>query len=127
MGRGTVGKTALVGVKDRKSNRVSAAPVSDTDAATLKEFVAKRVIDGATIYTDGHRAYRGLPNHQAVQHSVGEYVRESAHTNGIDSFWAMLKRLHKSSESILGVYHQMSLKHLHRYITEFVGRHNLRA
>ena len=55
-----------------------------------------------------------------VKHSVGEYVREQIHTNGIESFWSMLKRAHK------GVYHKMSVKHLHRYVNEFAGRHNIR-
>lgn len=45
---------------------------------------------------------------------------ESKHTNGIESFWAMLKRGHK------GTYHNMSAKHLHRYVDEFQGRHNHR-
>ncbi len=119
-GRGTVGKVAVVGMKDRDSNKVSAAPVANTDAATLKGFVQERVEPGATVYTDENRAYQGLPNHQAVKHSVGEYVKEMASTNGIESFWAMLKRAHK------GVYHKMSFKHLHRYVTEFAGRHNAR-
>jgi hypothetical protein len=43
-----------------------------------------------------------------------------AHTNGIESFWAMLKRGYK------GTYHKMSVKHLARYVTEFAGRHNVR-
>ena len=43
-----------------------------------------------------------------------------AHTNGIESFWATLKRGYK------GTYHKMSAKHLSRYITEFAGRHNVR-
>lgn len=119
-GRGTVGKAAVAGVKDRATNRVSAAPVASTDAATLQGFVRSRVAEGATIYTDENLAYRGLSNHQAVKHSVGEYVKEMASTNGIESFWAMLKRAHK------GVYHKMSFKHLHRYVTEFAGRHNVR-
>ena len=119
-GRGTVGKAAVIGMKDRETNQVSAAPVASTDAATLKGFVQERVEVGATVYTDEHRAYQGLPNHEAVKHSVGEYVKEMAHTNGIESFWAMLKRAHK------GVYHKMSFKHLHRYVTEFAGRHNAR-
>ena len=48
---------------------------------------------GATIYTDEHGAYRGLPfEHKTVKHSAGEYVNGMAHTNGIESFWALLKR-----------------------------------
>jgi len=120
-GRGPVGKTAVVGMKDRETNQVSAAPVASTDATTLQGFVRSRVIEEAVVYTDENLAYRGLPNHQSVKHSAGEYVKEMAHTNGIESFWAMLKRAHK------GVYHQMSFKHLHRYISEFSGRHNMRT
>ena len=55
-----------------------------------------------------------------MKHSAGEYVRDQAHTNGIESFWAALKR------GYYGVYHQMSVKHLKRYVTEFAGRHNFR-
>ena len=55
-----------------------------------------------------------------MKHSAGEYVREQAHTNGVESFWAMLKRGYQ------GVYHKMSFKHLPRYVNEFVGRHNAR-
>ena len=73
------------------------------------------------IYTDDHRSYLGLPyDHETVNHSVGEYVREQAHTNGIESFWAMLKRGYD------GTYHKMSEKHLGRYVAEFAGRHNVR-
>ncbi len=56
--------------------------------------------------------------HLAVDHTVGEYVREMAHTNGIESFWALLKR------GYYGIYHHMSVKHLHRYVSEFSFRHN---
>ena len=59
-------------------------------------------------------------HHEAVRHSVGEYVREQAHTNGIESFWAQLKR------GIVGTHHKISKKHLDRYTTEFAGRHNAR-
>ena len=58
--------------------------------------------------------------HQAVKHSAREYVHGMAHTNGIESHWAMLKR------GYVGVYHQMSVKHLSRYVAEFEGRHNNR-
>lgn len=91
-GRGTVGKTTVAGVKDRDTNKVSAAVVLGTDTVTLQEFVNERTADGAKVYTDDHAAYRGLLNHQAVRHSVSEYVNGQAHTNGVESFWAALKR-----------------------------------
>ena len=75
--------------------------------------------DGAKVYTDDHRGYHGLPNHESVKHSVGEYVDGMAHTNGIESFWALLRGYH-------GTYHKMSRKHLDRYVNEFAGRHNIR-
>ena len=79
-----------------------------------------RVAQEADIYTDEHGAYDGLPNHATVAHSVGEYVSGKAHTNGIESFWSMLKR------GYYGTYHRMSPKHLRRYVAEFAGRHNIR-
>ena len=118
-GRGPVGKTPVAGAKDRSTNRVSAAVVPDTSGLTLKGFVGERAADGATVYTDEHAAYRGLPYpHEAVRHSVGEYVDGQAHTNGVESFWSMLKR------GYYGTYHRMSAKHLSRYVSEFAGRHN---
>ena len=119
-GRGPAGKAAVVGIKDRESNRVMAQPVTRTDKATLHGFIGQHAPQPAAIYTDEHASYRGLPRHEAVNHSAGEYVRGHAHTQGIDSFWATLKRAHK------GVFHHFSVKHLHRYITEFAGRHNVR-
>ena len=115
-GRGTSGKTAVAGVKDRATNRVSAAVVKATDAATLHGFVTDRAAPNATIYTDEASAYNGLPfDHHTVKHSVGEYVDGKVHTNGIESFWSMLKRAHK------GTFHKISPKHLNRYVQEFAG------
>ena len=91
-GRGTVGKTAVIVAKDRRTNRVSAEVITSTDGDTLKGFVVQRTEPGAKVYTDDHRGYEGLPNHETVRHSVKEYVNGQAHTNGIESFWAMLKR-----------------------------------
>ena len=119
-GRGAVGKVAVAGAKDRATKRVSAATVPATDGPTLQGFVRARAEAGAKVYTGDARAYRGMPDfdHEAVQHSVGEYVRGMAHTNGMESFWAMLKRGYQ------GTYHHMSPKHLDRFVTEFEGRHN---
>ena len=120
-GRGGAGKAVVAGAKDRGTNRVSAEVVEAADAKTLQRFVANHAAPGATVYTDDAAAYKGMPfEHEAVRHSVGEYVREQAHTQGIESFWAMLKRGHK------GIYHKISPKHLQRYVDEFAARHNVR-
>ena len=88
---------------------------------TLHGFIGDHADPGATVYTDDFGAYKGMPfRHESVNHSVGEYVRAQAHTNGIESFWAMLKRGYQ------GAYHHMSEKHLQRYVSEFARRHNIR-
>ncbi len=120
-GRGTVGKTAIVGVKDRDTNQVAANVVQDAKAKTLQGFVEKRTDPTAQVYTDDARAYVGIRRrHESVSHSAGEYVKGKAHTNGMESFWAMLKRAHK------GTFHKFSPRHLQRYVNEFSGRHNVR-
>ena len=119
-GRGPVGKTAVVGAKDRETGQVAARVVETTDKATLQGFVVQHTADGAKVFTDEASAYDGLENHETVKHSVGEYVDGMAHTNGVESFWSMLKRAHK------GTFHKLSAKHLQRYVNEFSGRHNIR-
>ena len=123
-GRGGVDKTPVVGVKDRTTGRVAAAPVADTAASTLVPFVAERASGGSFVFTDDAKAYKPLASlgycHAAVAHSAREYVRGPVHTNGIESLWSMFKR------GYVGTYHQMSEAHLHRYVNEFCGRHNMR-
>ena len=120
LGRGTVGKHPVLGMKQR-GGKVKAQPISAVDRLTLHTAIAENVEMGSTIYTDGATAYEGLPGypHEAVAHSAREYVREMAHTNGIESFWAVLKR------GYIGVYHYMSGKHLHRYVDEFAYRQSV--
>jgi len=125
-GRGPVGKTAVVGMKDRQTKQVRADVVERTNSDTLIPFIEEHAEEGATIYTDDASAYKSLPNedngytHESVKHSIEEYVRGDVHTNGIESFWSMLKRAHK------GTFHKISPKHLQRYVNEFAGRHNIR-
>ena len=121
-GRGAVGKTAVVGARDRASGGVAAQVVERAGADDLQGFVRGHAAAGATVYTDEARAYRGMPefDHEAVNHSVGEYVRGTAHTNGIESFWAMLKRGYH------GTFHHFSAKHMQRYVDEFAARQGLR-
>lgn len=120
-GRGAVGKTTIAGAKDRKTNKISAKMVSGTDKETLQGFIAERVDPDAEVYTDDHQSYQGLPNkHKVVKHSVSQYVNGQAHTNGIESFWSLLKKGYH------GTFHHFSPKHLDRYVNEFVTRHNIR-
>ena len=121
LGRGTIGKTPVTGVKDRGTKEVRVQVTQPVNRATVQEFVEDHVSPEAMLYTDESSAYDGLPNHETVRHSIGEYVQEQAHTNGIESFWSLLKR------GYYGTYHKMSDKHLSRYIGEFAGRHNARA
>lgn len=108
-------------MKNRDTNRVQAEVVESTNKETLQSFVTEYTSVDATVYTDEALAYRGLPRmHQTVSHSTGEYVREMAHTKGMESFWSMLKR------GYVGTYHHIRPKHLHRYVDEYSGRHNVR-
>ena len=118
-GRGSVGKAVVIGIKQR-NGEVVVKHVPDVTAKTLHGFIEDNVVVGATVYTDDFKSYRGLNkyNHLSVNHSVGEYVNQKAYTNGIESFWAFLKR------GYYGIYHFMSSKHLERYIQEFAFRHN---
>ena len=60
-GRGTVGKVAVAGIKDRDTNKVNAKVVNQTDSATLHGFVVDRTETKTKVYTDEARAYNGLP------------------------------------------------------------------
>ena len=121
--RGPQGKTIVIGAKER-GGKVVARPLGGEPGETLAGFVRETVEPGSTVYTDEHRAYarlRDAYNHRVVKHSAREYVRSTAHTNGMESFRATLKR------GIDGVYHHVSVKHLHRYVNEFAGKHNVRS
>jgi len=99
-----------------------AFPVDGTDRVRLQSAIVENVKRGTTVYSDTHSGYDGLKGypHMCVAHSVGEYVRGKAHTNGIESFWSLLKR------GYIGIYHHMSVDHLHRYANEFSYRHTAR-
>ncbi len=122
-GRGPSNKQAVFAVKQR-DGRIHATPVARTDSLTLKSEILAHVAPGSTVYTDDHGAYHGLEHygfeHESVKHSVSEYVRGQAHTNGVESFWALLKR------GYYGTHHYMSRKHLGRYVSEFASRHGVR-
>ena len=118
LGRGGIGKTIVAGADDRATNHVKAETIPDTTRLSLSNFVASRTEPEAMVYTDESKSYSGLPGHESVMHSRGEYVHDDCHTNGIESFWSLFKRGYH------GTFHHMSPKHLDRYVSEFAGRHN---
>jgi len=120
-GRGPVGKTAVIGMRERGGHTV-ALPVEAVDADTAEHLLYRMIAPGSTVHTDDARAYDGiigpLLKHESVMHSAGEYVRDDVTTNGIESVWAVLKR------GIYGTFHHVSPKHLGRYVDEFTFRLN---
>ena len=107
-----------------RDGEVRAKVVQSVGMVDLHREIKSNVAQGATLYTDGWVAYRGLKamfNHSTVDHMAKEYVNGDCHTNGIESFWALFKRGYH------GVYHQMSKKHLQRYVNEFAFRFNRKA
>ena len=119
--RGTVGKTAVIGVKDRETKQVQAQVFTDTTAEPLTRFVYDISDEEEQVCTDDARAYQVLKRatQETVKPAVKEFVNYMARINGTESFWAMMKRGYH------GTYRQMSKKHLARYVAEFSGRHNV--
>ena len=121
LGRGAVGKAAVLGMRER-GGRTVALHVEDVNTASLHRAIHKHIEVGSTIHSDEHAAYQGLGGlffqRATVNHGAGEYVRDGVHTNSIESVWAVMKR------GIHGVYHKTSEKHLGRYVNEFTFRLN---
>lgn len=123
VGPGGKGKVIVAGIKSRDSKEVRAKIVVSTDAQQLHSLIRNGVAGGATVYTDEHRGYNNLQGYtrRVVNHSGRIYVEGDVHTNGIESFWALFKRAYH------GIYHQMSRKHLQKYVDECAFRVNLKA
>lgn len=122
-GTGGANKTPIFGMKSR-DGEVRAKVVESVGMSELHKELKSNVAEGATLYTDKWVAYRGLTmqfKHSTVDHAAKEYVNGDCHTNGIESFWALFKRGYH------GVYHQMSRKHMQRYVNEFSFRFNRRT
>ena len=109
----------------QRGGDVKATVAKNLKNETLATNIAEKVQTGSFVYTDEHRGYNGLHRmgflHGRVQHSLNEYVVGDAHTNTIESFWALFKRCYH------GVYHWMSPKHLQRYVDLAAFRFNSRS
>ena len=116
-------KTTVVGVLERNGkliNRVVGGAKLNYVVPVLKDHISKDAIlisDQNSVYTTIGKTYQ---EHHIVNHKQKEFVRGIYHTNGIEGYWSLLKR------GIIGIYHQVSPKHLHRYCNEFAYRYNTR-
>ena len=119
-GRGGSGKSCVLGMRERGGN-IKAMPIEGRDGDTLQRKIRDNVSSGHTVYTDEFTGYTGLKKefkHGTVNHSAQAFVNGMAHTNGVESAWAVLKR------SITGTYHHVSEQHLQRYLNEATFRLN---
>jgi hypothetical protein len=91
---------------------------------SFKDVVRKNVSKEAILVTDEHLGYKGLDaeykGHVTVNHSQLEFKKDGYTTNNVEGMFGILKRM------IIGIYHQVSPGHLHRYCTEASYRYNTR-
>jgi transposase-like protein len=116
-----VGKVAVMGLLERHGE-VRARVVPSRHKPVLQAEVRRHVVPGSTIYSDQFGSYQGLAAdyiHEVINHSE-EYVRGNIHTNGIENFWSLFKRV------IYGTHHSVEPFHLDRYLSENVQRFNTR-
>jgi transposase-like protein len=123
LGRGPVGKAPVLGMRERgKGGRTLAMVSTDMNLESVRDAVYRNVEEDSTIHTDEATIYDGVGElfyrHESINHTMREYRRGQVTTNGIESVFAVLKR------GIIGVYHQVSVKHLGRYVSEFSFRLN---
>ncbi len=125
VGRGYVdNKTMVLGALQR-GGEIGLRVEKRADRPTLHKFIDETIADEAKrIMTDEHPGYNGIADddttHETVNHHAEEWVRGDVHTNGIEGAWSLFKR------SVVGSYHQVSAKHLGRYLDEFEWRFNQR-
>ncbi|MCH8266787.1 MAG: IS1595 family transposase [Acidobacteria bacterium] len=120
IGRGPVGKTAVIGMRQR-GGRTKAMPVASVDMDSLFKAIHENIEAGSMIHTDELSGYQGIDEvygHESINHGAKEYSRRGVTVNSIESVWAVLKR------GLHGVYHHASDKHLARYVNEFTFRLN---
>lgn len=119
-------KDVVIGVRER-GGQVRLVHTKDATADTLYEVAAQHISKNAeTIMTDENPAYNfrltqfhNIP-HKRIKHKERVYVKGDVHTNTVESAFSLFKR------GIIGSFHQVSIKHLQRYLNEFGYRFNRR-
>ena len=117
--QGASAKTIVVGMLERKGH-VRAEVIMERSHLTLRAVANKHIAPGASLVTDEWGGYKGMNfEHAIINHAV-EYVNGQVHTQGIENFWALLKR------SLGGTYISVEPFHLFRYLDEQTYRYNNR-
>jgi transposase-like protein len=119
---GFIGKMAVMGLLERHGGEVRTKVLGGTKREELQREVRAHVEQDSHLYTDAHAGYTGLNDdyfHMVINHAE-EYVNGNIHTNGIENFWALLKR------TIKGTYVSVEPFHLFRYLDEQSFRFNTR-
>jgi transposase-like protein len=124
-GRGT-DKECVVGMIERggkvKTKHHSKKEGNRLDFKSLHNILFKNISpESTTLMTDdfkGYKPFRKVMSHLSVNHSKKQWVNGVAHTNTIESFWAIVKR------GIKGQFHFVSPKYLPMYLNEFCFRFN---
>jgi transposase-like protein len=121
------GKVAVMGLLqrhgDKGKSKVRTFAVDGIRRNAMHERVAKHVEDGSAIYTDQLKSYAGLDlyyQHNVINHAE-KYADGVVHTNGLENYWALLKR------ALKGTYVFVMPFHLFRYLDEQAFRFNERA
>jgi len=125
---GGYGKTAVFGLlernKEKGKSKVIARVIPEKWRDETREIIREVVEPGSSVYSDEHRSYQTLGSegfqHDFVKHAEF-YVRGAVHTNGIENFWALLKR------GIKGTYVSVEPFHMFRYLDEQAFRFNERG
>ncbi|MDP4284106.1 MAG: IS1595 family transposase [Bacteroidota bacterium] len=120
-----VNKTMVIGMLEREGDLRLVVSGQADSRENISVILEKNVDKSAFLMTDGTSVYMNhasdYAGHQSVNHSAQEYVRNGViHTNGIEGAFSLFKR------SIIGIYHQISPKHLFRYCRETEYRYNTR-
>jgi transposase-like protein len=117
-------KTPVVAAVQR-GGRVKCRVLTDVTPGNLRGAVREMVDPSARLYTDERPGYVRVGRefaggHERVCHKAGEYSRGDVSTNTVEGFFSILKR------GMVGTFHSVSRKHLHRYVSEFEFRYNTR-
>jgi transposase-like protein len=120
--QGGHGKTVVIGALER-GGKVKTRVIGDRKYPAVHGAVRDFVESGSAIMTDEFQGYCGLAieyQHQFVNH-LEKYVDGQVHTQGMENFWALLKR------GLGGTYVAVEPFHLFRYVDEQAFRFNNRA